>query len=225
MKYIHKSSEPKSLFTLRNLRSEKFNPSFDKLPPNVYYDIIASLLRDQGFLCCYTMNEISPETAELVHFHPRTYFKEEELDFRNMFLAYKYPDMVTGEQRIGQASKGDALIPNYISDKRCASYFRYNTLGEILPAGTFRTLKKCRDNFRKMTPEQQTVLSTIEVLNLNADRLKEQRKAILTQIAALARKYGKSQIQEIAHKLKKRDANGKFKRFCEVMIYYLENVA
>ncbi|MEO1655197.1 MAG: hypothetical protein AAFU64_16745 [Bacteroidota bacterium] len=188
-------------------------------------EIILKLLHDQGFLCCYTMDEITPETAILIHQQPSRYFQSRDLDYNNMFLALRQPEKLPPNYKVGYLSKGDHVIPDYISDLRCASYFRYNTLGEIIPSGTYRTIRKCKDNFRRLTNEQQMLFCTIEMLNLNADRLKQQRKAILNQVTQLGKKYSRAQLAKFAEKLKKRDKEtGKYRRYREVMLYYLQNL-
>jgi uncharacterized protein (TIGR02646 family) len=221
MRYIKKGKEPETLYSFRNLSVRNFSPSFENLPAHVIEDIILSLLQDQGWLCCYCMNEISSETARLVQFLP---FKDESLNYSNLFLACNYSNNLPTTQQHCYIKKGTELIPKYMSDERCSEYFRYNTLGEILPSGTFRTVRKCKDNFWKLTPVQQAVLSAIEILNLNTDRLKDQRKAILQQIATMFARATKAQIQKAIEVFGLRDKTGKFKRYCEVVIYYLQNV-
>lgn len=225
MRYIQKSQEPRILTNFKNVKYPKFRPSFDNIPPQVLKGLIEALLQDQGYLCCYTMDEITPETAELVHFYPYKYFEGYDLDYENMYVAMRQPESLPPKYRVGQACKGEAVIPNYLSDIRCSNYFRYNTLGEMLPAGTFRTVKKCRDNFRRLTPEQQTVFCTIELLNLNAEQLKQQRKTILTQVTNAARKMTKGQIKQVLLAMQQKDKEGKYRRFCDVMIYYLAHNA
>ena len=224
MKYISKTVEPKSLINFKNLKYPKFTPSFENLPPSVLHDIIHNLIHDQGYLCCYTMDEITPETAVLVHMHSPKYYPERGLSYDNMFLALRQPDNLPPKLRIGYQSKGDISIPDYLSDIRCSTYFRYNTLGEMIPSGTFRTVKKCRDNFKKLEPDQQLAFCTIELLNLNADNLKQQRKIIFNQVTELARKMTRPQMKKIARRLREKDKTGKYRRYQEVMVYYLENI-
>ncbi|MDX2303812.1 MAG: hypothetical protein NW226_13485 [Microscillaceae bacterium] len=224
MKYISKTVEPKSLINFKNLKYPKFTPSFENLPPSVLHDIIQHLIHDQGYLCCYTLDEITPETAILVHIHTPKYFPDRGLNYENMFLALRQPDNLPPKLAVGYQSKGETVIPDYLSDERCGAYFRYNTLGEIIPAGTFRTVKKCRDNFKKLTPEQQMAFCTIDLLNLNADHLKQQRKTIFNQVTELVRKMPRPQIQKVIKKLKEKDKFGKYRRYQDVMVYYLENL-
>lgn len=204
----------------------KMKLKFENLPTNVITDIKLQLLKEQGFLCCYTLNEISLDTCKIVHFHPRKYFPEQSLDYANMFLAYDYPDKVPITQQVGEQTKANTLMPNYLIDPRCSDYFRYNTLGEIVPNGdnNYRTVRKCRDNFRKLEPEQQLVFSTIELLNLNANWLKEQRKAIHLQILKNFRRASRGQIDKTIELFSKKDKTGRYKRYCEVVIYYLKEL-
>ncbi|NJO00767.1 MAG: hypothetical protein HC880_02930 [Bacteroidia bacterium] len=155
MKYIEKSKEPRSLTQVKTLRYPKLKLSFDNLPPNVLADLIHNLLMDQGFICCYTMDEITPETAVLVHFNPQKYFPDQELDYNNLYLALRQPDELPPAYRAGYTSKEDAVIPNYLADLRCSTYFRYNTLGEIIPNGTFRTIKNAGIIFVNLPPNSK----------------------------------------------------------------------
>jgi uncharacterized protein (TIGR02646 family) len=221
MRYIKKGKEPQTLASFRNLMVRNFTPAFENLPAHVLEDIVLSLIQDQGWLCCYCMNEITHETARLVQFLP---FKEESLNYPNLFLACNYSNNLPPAQQHCYIKKGTELIPKYMSDERCSDYFRYNTLGEILPSGTFRTVRKCHDNYRKLTPVQQAVLSAIEILNLNTERLKDQRKAILSQVATLFARASKVQVQQAIEKFGTKDKTGKLKRFCEIIIYYLQNI-
>jgi uncharacterized protein (TIGR02646 family) len=228
MKYIDKKPEPQSLTKLKNLKYTDYKPQFHNLPVNVWNDIVNQLLLDQGFLCCFTLDEITPETAILVHFYPMKHFAELELDYRNLYLALRQPDSLPPDYKVGYLAKEDKVIPNYLHDRRCASYFRYNTLGEIIPAGAgnYRTVKKCHDNYRKLSPEQQMVMSTIDILNLNADRLKDQRKIVFNEVMNSARRMSKTQIQKIIGDLQRRDPKtGKYRRFNEVIIHYLESMS
>ncbi len=228
MKYIEKNPEPQSLTKLKNLKYTDYKPRFHNLPVNVWTDIVNQLLTDQGFLCCYTLDEITAETAVLVHFYPAEHFAYLELDYRNLYLALRQPESLPPDYKVGYLAKKDTVIPNYLHDYRCPSYFRYNTLGEIIPAGTgnYRTVKKCHDNYRKLSPEQQMLMSTIDILNLNADRLKEQRKIIFNEVLSNVRKMSKTQIQKIIESLKRRDPKtGKYRRFNEVVIHYLETLS
>jgi|GEM_PF-6941445 len=221
MRYIKKSKEPQSLITFKSIQVKNFTPTFEVLPPHVIQDIFNALMQDQGQLCCYCMGEITGETARLVQFIPS---EEEALLYTNLFLACNHSNSLAPPHQHCYIKKGTDLIPKYIADTECASHFRYNTLGEIVPAGEFRTIRKCVDNYRKLTPVQQAVLSAIDILNLNAERLCDQRKAIYTQIASLFNKAKKEQIGEAIKKFGQKDKQGKLKRFCEVIIYYLKNL-
>jgi hypothetical protein len=97
-----------------------------------------------------------------------------------------------------------------------------NTLGEILPAGNYRTIPKCKDNYNSLTAVQQSVLSAIDVLNLNAERLKDLRKIIYAQIVANFRKYSKTQLDQLIEHYQKKDKTGTLTRFTELIVYYLK---
>lgn len=223
MKYIKKGTEPKSLTAIKKLKELKLKPKFENLPPSVIQDILQSLLKEQGHLCCFCTNEITEMTAQIIHFLPEEYFNAEQLDYNNMYLCGECQQGASRDEYCGLIGKAE-LIPKYIADPRCEGLFRYNTLGEILPSGTFRTVRKCQDNIRKLTPRQQMLLTTIEVLNLNNSRLKDLRKAIMHQVNQIAKKIGRNKAKQAIARYQEKDKTGKYKRFAPVVIYYLDHL-
>ncbi len=219
MKHIHKTKEPQSLSELKTVtQKNQLKVTFETLPANVIYDLVHTLLYEQGALCCYCQNEVSAETAHLI---PFIHAQDEILNYTNFFLSCNHSNHLPPDQQHCYIKKGMNLIPKFMSDDECANLFRYNTLGEILPSGTHRTVRKCKDNYDSLTPVQQSILSSIDVLNLNADRLKDLRKMILSQITTNFKKSTKTHIQQAMEHYGKRDKTGKYTRFTEVIIYYL----
>jgi uncharacterized protein (TIGR02646 family) len=197
------------------------------LPDEVIKDIINSLLYYQGGLCCYCQVEINQQTARLVHFHSQQYFKKEELNYENLFLSCTVSDGMPPQYQHCAAHKDEAIIPKFMDDIRCNSYFKYNTLGEVVPVNGhgLRTIKQIKLNMSKLSPSEKTVLNTIEVLNLNASKLKEQRKAIITELAKVLRKVkNKEKIKQAMAVYQKRDKNGRYPRFAGVVLSYLSNL-
>lgn len=227
MKYIQKGPEPESLTKFKGLSHKNWKPAYDVLPEDVIKDIINSLLYYQGGLCCYCQVEINPQTARLVHFHSRQYFKKEELNYENLFLSCSISDGLPPQYQHCAAHKEDSIIPKYMDDVRCNAYFRYNTLGEVVPVNNhgLRTIKQIQLNMSKLTVTEKTVLNTIEVLNLNTVKLKEQRKAIITELAKVIRKVkDKDKIKKALAIYQKRDKNGRFPRFAGVVLSYLKGL-
>ncbi|MCS6821322.1 MAG: hypothetical protein NZ551_05565 [Microscillaceae bacterium] len=99
MKYIEKSTEPMSLTSIKGLSNKNVKITFDSLPENVLKNIVLALLQDQGFLCCYCQDSIDAATAYLTHFYPREFFKDEELNYSNMFLTCSHARSLPPKQQ------------------------------------------------------------------------------------------------------------------------------
>ncbi|EAY29279.1 retron system putative HNH endonuclease [Microscilla marina] len=227
MRYIQKGPEPESLTNFKGLKHKNWKPSYDVLPDEVIKDIINSLLYYQGGLCCYCQVEINQQTSRLVHFHSQQYFKKEELNYENLFLSCSTSEGMPPQYQHCAAHKDEAIIPKFMDDTRCNAYFKYNTLGEVVPINAYglRTIKQIQLNMNKLSPSEKTVLNTIEVLNLNASKLKEQRKAIITELAKVLRKVkDKEKIKHAMTVYQKRDKNGRYPRFAGVVLSYLSSL-
>ncbi|OQY50167.1 MAG: TIGR02646 family protein [Candidatus Parabeggiatoa sp. nov. 2] len=224
MKYIKKSKEPASLraFIEKEQRAN-IHPSYSNLDKPVIEYLNKALLKEQGYLCCYCMEEISLNSLRREHFLPQSRFKEEELNYSNLFAACNFSDGLPPEQQHCDIKKAHLLIPKYISDPKCSEYFRYNRSGEILPYGSLKRYKDYCDNYNKLNAEQKTILTTIEVLNLNAERLSRKRQDFIFALIQSINGLGKDQIEQKMEDYKTKDSHGKLKRFCGVAVYILED--
>jgi uncharacterized protein (TIGR02646 family) len=224
MKYIEKGQEPPSLsaFIKKNILANIY-PSYSNLDKKVIDDLSESLLKEQGYLCCYCMEEISLNSLRREHFLPQSRFKHEELNYSNLFAACNFSDGLPPDQQHCDIKKGNLLIPKYLSDPKCSDYFRYNRSGEILPYGSFKRYTDYYQNFHQLNAEQKTILSTIEVLNLNAERLKTKRKDFIFALIQSINGLEKEQIEQKIEDYKSKDNQGKLKRFCGVAVYLIED--
>jgi len=224
MKCIEKGQEPLSLSAFREKEQQaNIHPSYGNLDKGIINDLNDSLLKEQGYLCCYCMEEISLKSLRREHFLPQSRFKTEELNYFNIFAACNFSNGLPPEQQHCDIKKGNLLIPKYLLDSKCSDYFRYNRSGEILPYGDFKRYKDYDDNFHKLNAEQKAVLSTIEILNLNAERLKTKRQNFILPLIQSINGFSKEQIKQKIEDYKTTDNLGKLKRFCGVAVYILED--
>ncbi|OAD18837.1 hypothetical protein THIOM_005560 [Candidatus Thiomargarita nelsonii] len=224
MIYIDKSQEPSSLRAfIEKEQQANIHPSYGNLDKEVIDDLNESLLKEQGYLCCYCMEEISLNSLRREHFLPQSRFKSEELNYSNLFAACNFSDGLSPDQQHCDIKKGNLLIPKYLLDKKCSDYFRYNRSGEILPYGSFKRYKDYYENFNKLNAEQKAILSTIEILNLNAERLKTKRQNFILTLIQSINGFEKEKIEQKIEDYKTKDSLGKLKRFCGVAVYLLED--
>ncbi|KHD08432.1 hypothetical protein PN36_14265 [Candidatus Thiomargarita nelsonii] len=71
--------------------------------------------------------------------------------------------------------------------------------------------------------EQKAILSTIEILNLNAERLKTKRQNFILTLIQSINGFEKEKIEQKIEDYKRKDSLGKLKRFCGVAVYLLED--
>lgn len=135
------------------------NLNFDNMPKG---QIIKCLIAEQGALCGYTMRRITEATCHIEHIIPQNQDEEKSIDYNNMIACYPKD----GGEKIGYGApqKGGTKInlsQNFISplSAECGLHFEYTKSGNILP--------KNKGDIAAQ--------STIEILNLNADILKDSR--------------------------------------------------
>lgn len=223
MIYIEKPSinEPDSLKQfIKEQNQAGIHPAYRDLDKIVKNDLRQALVKAQGWLCCYCMNRITPDNSTIEHFLPQSQFKEEEVRYANLFLTCRYSRGKSKKEQHCDDKKGDELIPHYISLPSCENYFAYNSRGEILPNCDYRSIERCIKNYQNLTPTQQAVLATINILNLNASSLVTQRKSFIRPLISQVQRLNQNEIEALIVKYKQCN-DGKLKRFCGVAIYFL----
>lgn len=224
MIYIEKSQEPDSLKIFNE--KQKINniaARYNGLDNQIIGDLRQKLVNAQGGLCCYCMSRITAQNSDIEHFLPETGFEDEQTVYSNLFLACRYSKGKKTEYQhcdTSPGAKANKLIPKYISDPNCHRYFQYNESGEILPYGDFKTYQRFLQNYIKLNAEQKMILATIEILNLNEDTLKKQRKKVADVIITEVQGLTEQQIKEEIQKYRAKNDN-KLVPFCGVTLYFL----
>lgn len=223
MIYIEKlpTDEPDSLkLFIEEQNKAGIHPAYSDLDKIVKNDLRQALVKAQGWLCCYCMNRITPDNSTIEHFLPQSQFKEDEVRYSNLFLTCRYSRGKSKNAQHCDDKKGDELIPHYISFPNCENYFAYNSRGEILPNSDYRTIESCIKNYKKLTATQQSVLATINILNLNVGSLVTQRKSFIIPLISQVQRLNQNEIEALIVRYKQKN-DGKLKRFCGVAVYFL----
>jgi len=206
MKRIVKYREPESLTNHRRKTSADYNnyPEKDKLR--------SSLLNDQGYICCYCMQRISPEKMKIEHWKSQTKYPELQLDFHNLLAV----------------CMGNEGSPNHL--QHCDTK-KGNTEITINPADNYRN---CEDLIRyssdgKISSDDLTINNELnQVLNLNMQTLVNNRKEVLDLvIKQLKSKYPQGNwTQSVLNKEIQQwcdqQRDGKYKPYCQIVIYHLK---
>ena len=210
MKAIIKSNEPASLIEHRASQHASYE-NLDKT------DLRASLLVEQGHICCYCMRRI-PESnknpgCKIEHFLSQEHHSQHALDYSNMLLACLGQEGSPKHLQTCDTYKGDSdlsLSPSNPS-RNIEDLIKYKSNGEIYS-------------------DDETLNSELEsVLNLNVKILKDNRRVLYEEVQKRIQIEGKRQRSK---KLKKKFledekskllnlSSDKHTEFCMVGVYVI----
>lgn len=210
MKAVTKGNEPVSL-TQHRANQPAF---YSNLPKD---DTRASLLADQGHICCYCMRRI-PESGKtpgtkIEHFLCQEKYPQEELSYENMLLACLGNEGLPKHLQTCDTRKGSSAFmcsPCNLA-RNIEDLIKYKANGEIYS-------------------DDDTLNTELEtVLNLNVKQLKENRRVVYetvqTRIRNKVRQHRTKQLQKGFLEAEKRKwlnlDNGKYKEFCMVGVYVI----
>jgi uncharacterized protein (TIGR02646 family) len=208
MRYIRKGQEPQSLLEYRLTPQA----TYKDLPPDVKDELRERLAREQGFLCCYCMQRITPEPngMKIEHWASQSHHSDRQLDWKNLLGACMGGEGAPQAEQHCDTHKGNTALTVNPTEQRCERLVRF------LPDGTVES-----DD-----PAVQTDLG--QTLNLNHARLKNNRKAVLDAFREfLQRKHsGTTWSQEALERelkeLQRPDKSGQLREYCQIPIYWLE---
>ncbi|MDO5532734.1 retron system putative HNH endonuclease [Sutterella sp.] len=210
MRYIQKASkEPWDLAEWKASNAETSQLlTWRSMPGSVKKALRLFLLREQGFLCAYTMERISEENCHIEHFRPRSKYPELQVDYWNLFACWPNPHLPSkdGNKKYThgaiQKADDDSDICNPIIKKEVEGAFAFAIGGKV----------------RGNTPLAE---STIDVLNLNDPGLCAKRQwAIMTSLGispvnGLPKiQFSKEFIKKRVQKLRTFDERGRLVPFC-----------
>jgi uncharacterized protein (TIGR02646 family) len=233
MKNIIKGKEPSSLTEYRcSLKEENIsNPKsarsiFDNYPDKSK-ELKKSLLEEQGFICCYCMQRIEHKsTTKIEHFKPISIYPRKALDYKNLFVACNGVTSISNDVDKNKihhcdTSKGDCESKQRTNANKCNLTINPPDCEKYITGyshhGEIEFLDAVENDIN-------------EILNLNNHILKRNRvntlKAVITEINKIT-KSRKSlwKVNTIKNKIKHykdRDSHGKYKPYCQVVIYSLE---
>jgi uncharacterized protein (TIGR02646 family) len=207
MKKIIKQSEPRSLVEHRSQANANYDnyPDKDKLRE--------SLLKEQGYICCYCMSRIKLDEMKIEHWQPQTKYTSRQLDYRNLLGACIGNQGARPQNQHCDTKKGDSEITiNPIEgNKNCENLIKYRPDGKIY------------------SDDVSVNQDLNESLNLNLGFLKKNRKdALNVVIRKLDEKFSnktwaKITVQKEIDKLNTKDENGFYDAYCQFIVSYLKS--
>lgn len=206
MRFFQKMDEPQGLTQWKRLKTEDWKPSYDNLSADVKKTLKLSLLKEQGFLCCYCERKIDDDHSHIEHFKPQSEYREFELDYNNLHCSCNGDDVGVCKKPLHCGHKkgnnyDEILICPLQSD--CESHFAYFLDGKIQPA--------CEDDVG--------VKKTIEILGLDIPRLCNWRSAAIEPF--LDPELTESEFIDFCNIYLQPDGNGMLNPFYSTIKYVL----
>jgi len=211
VKYINKSEEPESFTDWKNQANDDWQPSWDNFSKPQKTDVHNSLLKEQGFICCYCGRQINNENSHIEHLKPRTIYPELALEYTNIMVSCQKDTVPKEPLHCGKKKDDwhdDKLFVSPL-DINCAEFFRYTDDGQILAT----------NNSEKQLPAE----TTIDKLGLNIDKLIDLRAKALEPILEIINTITDEERQDLIIGFGKTDSRGHYEEFCAAIIYLLKN--
>ncbi|MGB5633690.1 MAG: retron system putative HNH endonuclease [Waterburya sp.] len=212
MKHIKKNQPPEDFSEWKNQANEDWQPNWDNFQKPEKTSVHNSLLKEQGFICCYCGRRINQIDSHIEHLRPRNKYPKLALYYDN-FLA-----SCQGE------SETPPTIPVHCGHKKdkwyeqrfmvsplvgnCAEFFRYTDDGQILAT---------------TDPVKQTAAAeTIKRLALNINKLKRMREQAIEGILEIIETLNDDEIRKLINGFEQTNTNGEYEEFCSAIAYVLK---
>jgi len=211
MKRIRKGPEPESLVRWKAARGDNPGPSYERLRNPVKGLLHSALLREQGYLCCYCDCRITENNHHIEHLLPKAHFPDLEVEYSNLMASCQggIEDAPPRQIHCGH-KKGEwfdeELMVSPLSPA-CESYFRYTSLGEMLPSND--------------ESKRAAAGATIEHLGLDIEKLTAARKRALAPVLEVLDGLTEEEGRNLICKYDEPGPAGSFAPFSEAIVYVL----
>ena len=207
---IVKGKPPKELLEYKTRPDAKFDgPGFSLIKQAIR----SSLLKEQGYLCAYCMVGLAdnPLKVKIEHWHSQSKYPEKSLDYKNLLAVCKgnsieqiHCDSAKSKfDKLGPIQKDLHFNPSN-PDHNMDRLVRYLADGQILGVSLFD--------------------EDIRVLNLNAKRLVNDRRAVWDSVSKVLNHKSGSRTKIFIKNLIKywtEKEDGRYKPYCGIVIYLL----
>ena len=166
MKHIVKNQNTPAFDEWKASANENWQPTYGRggLRGAEKKEVKDSLMKEQGYICCYCERQLTDDDSHIEHFNPQSNNVVDPLDYTNMLCSCQ-DQLNKGEPRHCGNSKDnwfdEALLISPLGD--CEGHFAYTADGKIHPVNEF----------------DAAAIKTIEKLKLDIELLNDLRnKAI-----------------------------------------------
>lgn len=210
MKYIQKGKEPQNFSDWKaKQKSLGVNYHYKCLLNPEKGSVHISLLREQGYICCYCCNSVDQSNSHIEHLDPQSKTDAQlSVEYTNMLAScgrdtnkpeYCWPEYCGNK-------KGDIAIGVSPLQTNCEEFFKYSSTGEILPTAN-------------NLAHQKDAQTTIEVLGLNHFDLTDGRKQAFEALEGITQE----EAELLAQVCQEKNAQGRYQPFCNAVLYFLKN--
>jgi uncharacterized protein (TIGR02646 family) len=230
LKYIRKGFAPSSLIAFQRSNPNPATCYEDYKDKDDHWDKekwSKVLLQEQGYICAYTMKRISLGSGNMKREHiiEQNGTIANDINHGNVVAVCMGNEGYPPEEQYADTRKGyiynkyGRVLQNINPcDPQCETKIKYRDTGEIYSENILVQEEIVDDKSR----------SHLSILNLNFQTLVDGRKGsyeavkrILTN-SAKGRNWKIHEIESMLEKFKNKDADGKFKEYCNFVIYRLQ---
>jgi len=127
MRPINKGSEPADFTQWKKGESPDWNPGWDDLDGTAIKSTVKeSLLREQGYVCCYCEQQVKKADSHIEHLESRHDFPQRSLDYTNLLAC------CTRAKHCG-SRKGHRSLRVHPLLTDCREYFIFTGSGDVRP--------------------------------------------------------------------------------------------
>ena len=209
MKWIQKSDEPQEIlqwkqkFRNRQHRMADYSDLNDNL--EIKGQLKASLLSEQGYICCYCSKRIGNENSHIEHFRPKgqPQYRGLSLDYTNLLASCQ--GFREREENCGHSKGNDFDEELLISplDEDCETLFTFSNRGKI-----------------QAVDGNERAVYTIKTLQLDSPALNPAREEAMWASGAM-NDIDEAECKKLLDLFTKVDENGRYVSFCDAIVYHL----
>jgi len=183
MRHIAKGTAPPAL--LAYVKTNSLNQNWDSLPKEEKDEVRGALLAEQRGICCYCMQRITEQQMKVEHYLAQSRHREASLAWSNLLAACSGGEGGPVDQHTCDTKKGNASLRLDPRNANVARNLHYLVDGTIT------------------SDDEPEKFDLNEHLNLNVERLKENRKRVYDALKDYLRKQLGSNRSWTKHQLEK----------------------
>jgi uncharacterized protein (TIGR02646 family) len=213
MRYIKKQKVPPEFTQWKAEENEDWQPFWNSKATNFQNPqkqiVHQSLLKEQGYICCYCQRRIDLNNSHIEHFKPKDedYYPELSLEYNNFLASCQKENKSTDHCGHAKDNWYDEKLMVSPLEENCGEYFSYTEFGEILPS--------------KNKEKNESAKTTIDKLGLDIRKLRNERRGAIEGLFAEI-ELSRENIEIYIRKLDQVNEEGQYDKFCNVLIYILK---